>query len=211
MNAAPDTRALERALRRGAADADADAAELAVTLADRAEREGLADVGYGTVETPVGTMLLAGTERGLVRVVLPREDFDEVLADLAARVSPRLLEAPRRVDAARRELDEYFAGARREFDLDLDWRLITGSFRCNVLEATSAVPFGQAITYTEAAARAGNPRASRAAGNALGSNPIPVVIPCHRVVRTGGAIGGYGGGPEMKRFLLHHEGWLDKA
>jgi methylated-DNA-[protein]-cysteine S-methyltransferase len=204
-------RELERALREQARVDERDAVALSVATAERAESEGLADVAYGTVDTPLGTMLLAGTERGLVRVVLPRESFDDVLADLAARVSPRLLEAPRRVDAARRELDEYFAGGRREFDLDLDWRLITGSFRSNVLEAISAVPFGEAITYREAAVRAGNPRACRAAGNALGSNPIPVVIPCHRVVRTSGAIGGYGGGPEMKRYLLRHEGWLQET
>jgi methylated-DNA-[protein]-cysteine S-methyltransferase len=211
VSAAPDTRELERSLRAQAAADDDHAAALGRELAARAEREGLLDVAYATVDSPLGEMLVAGTDRGLVRVGLPRESFDDVLAELSARVSPRLLEAPGRVDGARREIDEYFDGRRHEFDLTLDWRLITGSFRCNVLEAISSVPFGEAITYSEAAARAGNPRAHRAAGNALGSNPLPLVIPCHRVVRTSGALGGYGGGIEMKRFLLRHEGWLDAA
>lgn len=205
-----ELRALERRLRESApATGEEEAAGAAARLVDRADSEGLVEVSYGTVDTPLGTMLLAGTDRGLVRVGLPRETFDDILADLSARVSPRVLELPRRVDDARRELDEYFAGGRRDFDLPLDRRLITGSFRCNVLEAISKVPYGEAITYGEVAARAGSPRAQRAAGNALGSNPIPVVIPCHRVVRAGGAVGGYGGGPEMKRYLLRHEGWLD--
>lgn len=208
MSTVPDTRELERALRESAVVGEAHVSRLAAATADRAEAEGLAEVAYGTLDTPLGTILLAGTDRGLVRVALPRDSFDTVLEDLAARISPRLVEAPRRVDEARRELDEYFAGERREFDLDLDWRLITGSFRCNVLETLTTVPFGEAITYVEAASRAGNPRAHRAAGNACGSNPITLVIPCHRVVRTSGAIGGYGGGPEMKEFLLRHEGWL---
>ncbi len=199
---------IERALRDAASVGEDDVARLAATVAQRADGEGILDVAYGTVETPMGPMLIAATERGLVRIALPRESFDGVLAGLAARVSPRLLELPARVDDARRELDEYFAGRRREFDLALDWQLIKAPFTCNVLEGVCRVPFGEAITYGQAAAIAGNPRASRAAGNALGSNPIPVVIPCHRVVRTGGAIGGYGGGPEMKRFLLEHEGWL---
>jgi len=211
VNAGPDTGGLERALRQAALADGVAAGKAAAGFAERADREGLVEVAYSTLDTPLGTMLLAETDRGLVRVGLPREAFEDVLTELADRVSPRLLERPARVDRARRELDQYFAGERRRFDLTLDWRLITGPFRCNVLEAISRVPFGEAITYGEAAARAGSPRAHRAAGNALGSNPIPVVIPCHRVVRAGGAIGGYGGGPEMKRFLLRHEGWLAPA
>jgi methylated-DNA-[protein]-cysteine S-methyltransferase len=201
---------LERALRAGGSASDADAAAAAARLVERADKAGLADIAYATVDTPVGSMLLAGTEKGLVRVALPRESFDEVLEDLSARVSPRLVELPRRVDEARREVEEYFEGSRQKFDLPTDWRLITGSFRCDVLEVLTKVPFGEAITYAEAAERAGSPRAHRAAGSACGSNPIPIVIPCHRVVRTGGEMGGYGGGVEMKRFLLKHEGWLDE-
>jgi len=200
---------LERALRAGAGAGEDEAAAAAARLVERADAAGLADVAYATVDTPLGSMLLAGTDRGLVRVGLPRETFDDVLEEISARVSPRLVELPRRVDEARREVEQYFEGSRREFELPLDWRLITGSFRCNVLEVLTKVPFGEAITYAEAAERAGSPRAHRAAGSACGSNPIPLVIPCHRVVRTGGEMGGYGGGVEMKRYLLKHEGWLD--
>ncbi len=200
---------LERSLRESARTSEDDVARATGRLLERADDAGLVEVAYSTVDTPLGEILVAGTDRGLVRVALPRESFDEVVDELAARISPRVVELPRRVDEARRELDQYFSGARREFELPLDMRLITGPFTCRLLEQMTTVPFGVAITYSEAAERAGSPRGSRAAGNALGSNPIPVVIPCHRVVRTGGAIGGYGGGPEMKRYLLRHEGWLD--
>ena len=151
---------------------------------------------------------MAATPKGLVRVALPNERIDEVLARLARDVSPRVLEFPARLDEARRELDEYFEGRRDRFELPLDWRLSHSGFYRRVLRATARVPFGEVITYSEAAKRAGSPRAVRAAGSALGSNPIPIVVPCHRVVRTGGAIGNYGGGPEMKRFLLQLEGAL---
>jgi methylated-DNA-[protein]-cysteine S-methyltransferase len=145
-----------------------------------------------------------------VRVGLPEETFDHVLDQLAAGVSPRVLEVPRRVDEARRELDEYFSGSRHEFDLRIDWRLVHGPFARKLLaKLPGRAPFGDAITYSQAAAMAGSPRAHRAAGNALGANPVPVIVPCHRVVRSGGDLGGYGGGPEMKRYLLRHEGWLD--
>jgi methylated-DNA-[protein]-cysteine S-methyltransferase len=146
-----------------------------------------------------------------VRVALPNERTDDVLARISALVSPRVMEAPARLDAVRRELDEYFAGRRRHFDVRLDWRLAQGDFARRVLRATARVPFGRTITYAQAATRAGNPRAQRAAGNALGHNPIPIVVPCHRVVRTGGQIGNYGGGPEMKRYLLGLEGALPGA
>lgn len=174
-------------------------------LAAEASEQGLLDVAYATVDTPVGEIVVAGTERGLVRLALPGESLDRVLDHLAADVSPRVLAYPRRLDEARRELDEYFEGKRQRFELPLDWRLSHPGFYRKVLRATAKVPFGEVITYTDAAKRAGSPRAVRAAGSALGSNPIPIVVPCHRVVRTGGAIGNYGGGPEMKRFLLEHE------
>ncbi len=206
----PELSSIERALRDQAPRvAEPEAERAAARLAERADEAGLVEVAYDTVDTPVGRMLVATTRRGLVRIGLPRQSFDELLEDLAAEVSPRLLELPRRTDDVRRELDEYFAGSRREFDLALDWRLVRGKFARRLLGNMTRVPYGEAITYTQAAARAGSPRGSRAAGNALGSNPIPVIVPCHRVVRTGGAIGGYGGGPEMKRFLLGHEGWLN--
>lgn len=177
-------------------------------LAARANQEGLVDVAYATVDTPLGTGLVAATPRGLVRVALPNEPVENVLAQLAEGVSPRVLEFPTRLDEARRELDEYFEGRRDRFELPLDWRLSHPGFYRRVLRATARVPFGEVITYGQAADRAGNPRAFRAAGTALGSNPIPIVVPCHRVIRAGGAIGNYGGGPQMKRFLLELEGAL---
>jgi methylated-DNA-[protein]-cysteine S-methyltransferase len=182
--------------------------EFVQRLAARANEEGLMDVAYATVDMPLGLGLVAATPKGLVRVALPNERVEEVLARLARDVSPRVLEFPARLDEARRELDEYFEGRRDRFELSLDWRLSHSGFYRRVLRATARVPFGEVITYSEAAKRAGSPRAVRAAGSALGSNPIPIVVPCHRVVRTGGAIGNYGGGPEMKRFLLQLEGAL---
>jgi len=175
-------------------------------LAAKANEEGLLDVAYATVDTPLGTGLVAATPKGLVRVALPNEEVENVLARLARDVSPRVLQFPGRLDEARRELDEYFEGRRSRFELPLDWRLSHPGFYRRVLRATARVPFGDVITYAEAAQRAGNPRAFRAAGTALGSNPIPIVVPCHRVIRAGGEIGNYGGGPEMKRFLLELEG-----
>jgi methylated-DNA-[protein]-cysteine S-methyltransferase len=171
----------------------------------RAEEEGLVDVAYAETDTPVGRLLVAATPRGLVRVSFPRESHDDVLSQLAERVSPRVLEAPGRLDEVRRELDQYFAGRRRRFDLPLDWSLTPSQFRRKVLERTVRVPYGETISYRDAAAGAGNERAVRAAGTALGANPIPIVVPCHRVLRTGGALGGYGGGLETKRFLLDLE------
>jgi methylated-DNA-[protein]-cysteine S-methyltransferase len=177
-------------------------------LAERAGAEGLLDVAYATADSPLGSLLLAATPRGLVR--LAYTDFrheDEVLEDLARRLSPRVLRAPSRLDEARRELDEYFAGRRSEFDLPIDWALTRG-FGGDVLRQTARIPFGSTSTYAEVATGAGSPRAVRAAGNALGANPIPVVVPCHRVLRTGGALGGYTGGVERKQFLLRLEGAL---
>jgi methylated-DNA-[protein]-cysteine S-methyltransferase len=179
--------------------------ELRRRLASAADSEGLVDVAYARIDSPIGELLLAATPRGLVRVGFPDEDEDVTLARLATRISPRVLERPERLDRARRELDQYFAGRRRGFDLELDWQL-TGGFRRRVLEATARIPFGETSTYTEMASAAGSPRAHRAAGSALGSNPLPVVVPCHRVLRLGGALGGYGGGLEVKEMLLRLEG-----
>jgi methylated-DNA-[protein]-cysteine S-methyltransferase len=186
-----------------AAPAGVDAA-----LAERAGAEGLLEVAYATADSPLGSLLLATTPRGIVR--LAYTDFrpeDEVLEDLAHRLSPRVLRVPGRLDDARRELDEYFAGRRSEFDLPIDWSLTRG-FGGEVLRQTARIPFGSTSTYAEVATGAGSPRAVRAAGNALGANPIPVVVPCHRVLRTGGALGGYTGGVERKQFLLRLEGAL---
>lgn len=175
-------------------------------LAERAAEEDLLDVAYTTADSPFGPLLLAATPRGLVKVSLPAYEPDEALEELAARISPRVLEAPARLDQALRELDLYFEGRLREFDLPLDWELTGSGFRRRVLEETAQIPYGRTSSYSEMAAMAGSPRAFRAAGSALGSNPIPIVVPCHRVLRSGGALGGYGGGLPMKEALLKLEG-----
>ena len=183
-------------------------------LTERAAEEGLLDVAYTTTDSPFGPLLLATTPRGLVRVGLPSQDADELLVDLATRVSPRVLEAPAQLDQARRELDLYFDGKLTDFDLPLDWQL-SKDFRRRVLRAIARIPYGQTRNYTQMAKSAGNERAVRAAGTACGSNPIPLVVPCHRVLRTGGALGGYGGGLPMKQGLLqargHPRDWVELA
>jgi methylated-DNA-[protein]-cysteine S-methyltransferase len=173
-------------------------------LRRRIAAEGLADVTYASVDSPFGPLLAAATKRGLVRLAFPEEDVDDVLARVASRVSPRIVAAHGELDDARRELEEYFEGHRRRFELPLDWTLV-GPFGRRVLHATAEIPYGGVLSYADVAAEAGSPRGSRAAGNALGSNPIPIVVPCHRVLRSGGALGGYGGGLERKRFLLELE------
>ncbi|HEX3432959.1 MAG TPA: methylated-DNA--[protein]-cysteine S-methyltransferase [Solirubrobacteraceae bacterium] len=197
---------LERLLRAqdSRADDTSAAAAAALRLSERASRDGLADISYASVDSPFGPLLLAVTGRGLARLAFPEEGVDGVLDKLAARISPRIVEAAAPLDAARRELDEYFAGRRDSFDLALDWTLVAPFARL-VLGATARIPYGGVLTYSEVAAKAGSPRGSRAAGNALGANPIPIVVPCHRVLRRGGALGGYAGGLERKRFLLELE------
>jgi methylated-DNA-[protein]-cysteine S-methyltransferase len=169
-----------------------------------------ADVSYAVLDSPVGTLVAAATPRGLVCLSYEDHDggVDAVLDRLAAKLSPRILEAPARLDAVRRELDEYFEHRRTTFDLDIDWALVS-PFGRRVLSATAAIPFGEVSTYGRVAAQAGNAKASRAAGNALGSNPVPIVLPCHRVLHTGGkGIGNYTGGVHRKEALLRLEGVL---
>lgn len=178
-----------------------DLAGLRSRLAAAADRDGLLDVAYRTIDSPMGTLLLAATTEGLVRVAFEREDHDAVLARLAADVSPRILEAPARLDAAADQLDEYFAGRRRRFDVPLDLRLASG-FRRAVLDHLPEIPFGRTASYAAVAAAAGNPKAVRAVGTACARNPLPLVVPCHRVVRSDGAIGQYLGGVEAKQALL---------
>ena len=202
-----ETMELKRAAKAATGEGP-DPAELSAQLAARAEREGLLDVAYCEVDSPVGPLLAVATDEGLVQLGYPNQPREAMLENLAARISPRLLEAPARLDPVRRELDEYFAGRRREFDLALDWRLTSG-FRRRVLAETARIPFGETRSYTEMAASAGSPRAHRAAGSALGGNPIPIVVPCHRVLRSGGALGGYGGGLDVKVKLLELEGVLN--
>lgn len=171
-------------------------------LAAAAAAEGVLDVAYRTLDTPVGPLLLAGTELGLVRVAYAAENHDSVLQSLADRLSPRILDAPARLDPVAAELDEYFAGRRRTFDLPLDWRLSAG-FRATVLHHLAAdLAYGQTATYAAVARLAGHPKAVRAVGTACATNPLPVVVPCHRVVRSDGSMGGYLGGVEAKRALL---------
>ena len=198
------TTELEQALER-VGPVDASAAQ--ERFLRRAIEEGLVDVAYSPVDSPVGELVAAVTPRGLVRLAYEDGRGDAVLSELAARVSPRVIEAPARLDDVRRQLDEYFEGRRHTFALGIDWTLARG-FTRRVLQSTAKVPFGELATYREVASGAGNAAAVRAAGNALGSNPIPIVVPCHRVVRTGGALGGYTGGVERKEYLLSLEGAL---
>ncbi len=177
------------------------------SLARRAAEDGLLDVAYGTVDSPLGELTAFVTRRGLVRLSYPGEPLEDQLRELAAVVSPRVLESPERTDEVRRQLDAYFAGTRRQFQIPVDWRLLRG-FRAEVLRATARIPFGAVSTYREIATAAGSPNAYRAAGNALGSNPIPIVVPCHRVLHAGGGLGGYTGGLDRKRHLLRLEGVL---
>jgi methylated-DNA-[protein]-cysteine S-methyltransferase len=167
----------------------------------RAEAKGLIDVAMTTMDSPIGTLLLMCTPKGLVRIAYEDENRDDIFGEVAERLSPRILEAPRRLDPVRRELDRYFSGRLRDFDLPIDWTL-TGQFARRVLRRTARIPYGSVASYGDVAVEVGTPRGARAVGNALGSNPIPVVVPCHRVVRTGGSIGGYGGGLPRKRWLL---------
>jgi methylated-DNA-[protein]-cysteine S-methyltransferase len=173
-------------------------------LRERASAEGLLDVAYATADSPFGTLLLARTPQGLVRLALPNEDVEATLADLAERISPRVLEAPAELDEERRELDDYFQGRRQGFDLPIDWQLSHG-FLLRARHGIAAIPYGETRTYTDLAREAGNERAVRAAGSACSRNPIPLVVPCHRVVRSDGTPGLYAGGVAMKKKLLEME------
>lgn len=181
--------------------APAELARLHERLAGSAENAQLLDVAYRTVDSPVGCLLLAGTEQGLVRVAFASEDHDHVLSDLSGRVSPRVLRAPRRLEPAARQLDQYFAGERFGFDLPLDLRLSRG-FRQSVLLHLREIGYGRTESYTQVAVATGHPRAVRAVGSACATNPLPIVVPCHRVLRSDGALGGYLGGLLAKSALL---------
>ena len=198
---------IEDTLRHGPAGLDVAAAVRRAT--ERAQAEGAVDITYAELESPLGPLVAATTDHGLVR--LAYRDFngglDVVLSGLADRVSPRIVEAPSKLDGLRRELDEYFAGTRRDFDVPIDWSLSRG-FTQRILQAIWAIPYGETSNYLGVATAAGNPKATRAAGNACGANPIPIVVPCHRVLRTGGGLGGYTGGTEKKETLLTLEGVL---
>jgi methylated-DNA-[protein]-cysteine S-methyltransferase len=180
--------------------------ELDRRFRDAAAREGLVDVAYALHETPLGTLLLAGTERGLCRIVYDAEPEQE-LELLARAFGLRVLRSPVRVDAARRQLDEYFERQRQGFDLSLDLRLLA-DFNRRVLDELARVPYGEVVTYGELATRAARPRAARAVGTVMNRNPLPIVLPCHRVIGANGKLVGYGGGLERKEALLRLEGAL---
>ena len=173
-------------------------------LAEKASEAQLLDLAYRRVDSPVGPLLLVATERGLVRVAFASQGHDRVLDQLAATISPRVLEAPRRLDPAARELEEYFAGTRHDFDLPLDLTT-TGEFRRTVQLLLPTIGYGHTVSYAELAALAGRPAAVRAVGTACATNPLPVVVPCHRVLRGDGSLGGYLGGLDAKRTLLDLE------
>ncbi len=201
---------LEQQLRDAPrADPFLDRGRLAAALARRASDARLLDVAYASIDSPLGELTVFVTPRGLLRVAYDTEAGEMVMAEVAERVSPRILRATARTDEARRQLDGYFAMSRRRFDLPIDWSLVRG-FAGDVLRQTAGIPFGTVRSYGQVAAQAGSPRAARAAGNALGSNPIPIVVPCHRVLHAGGGLGGYSGGIERKRFLLALEGSLPR-
>ncbi|WP_125612397.1 methylated-DNA--[protein]-cysteine S-methyltransferase [Specibacter cremeus] len=187
-----------------AAGEDASLHRLRALLGAAAGAQGLVDVAYRVVDSPVGPLLLAGTEAGLVRVAFEREGHDDVLEFLSAAISPRVLAEPARLDPAARELDEYFAGRRQVFDLPLDFRLATG-FRREVLAHLPEIGYGHTASYAGVAALTSSPRAVRAVGTACARNPLPLVVPCHRVVRADGSPGGYVGGADAKSLLLRFE------
>ena len=187
-----------------APDESATLARLHTSLERRGQAEGLIDVAYTTVDTPVGTLLIAATNIGLVRVAYDIEGHDAVLAKLADAVSPRILRAPARLDAVARQLDAYFAKRRTSFRLPIDLRLADG-FRRVVVQYLPEIGYGHRQTYTQVARAVGNPRAVRAVGSACAHNPLPIVYPCHRVVRSDGSTGQYVGGAAAKSTLLEIE------
>lgn len=202
--AAEDGRFLDRLAQLEEPNLEESSERLKQHLAEDARSAGLLDVGYRTVASPIGDLLLAATHRGLVRVAFAREGHDAVLGRLAELISPRILRAPSMVDEVSRQLEEYFAGGRTEFEVDLDLRLAAG-FRRSVLTHLPRIAYGNTQSYSTVAAALGSPRAVRAVGSACATNPLPVVVPCHRVVRSDGSLGGYAGGLEAKHSLLDLE------
>jgi methylated-DNA-[protein]-cysteine S-methyltransferase len=193
---------LESALRSAIWETPSGAKEkLAVAASDLR----LADVAFAPIDSPLGPLVAAVTRRGLVRLSYAYEGADDVLEELARRISPRIVESTDKLAGLRKELDEYFDRRRTAFSFPIDWTMTTVGFTRKVLQATARVPYGAVTTYRDVARRAGSERAARAAGNALGSNPIPIVVPCHRVVHSGGGLGGYTGGLDKKKFLLDLE------
>lgn len=183
---------------------DREIERLSTRLGAAADSAGLLDVAYTEVDSPVGALILAATERGLVKVAFDSTPLDQVLDELAAAIGTRVMRAPSRFADAARQLGEYFSGSRRDFALPLDWRLTSG-FRLDVQRYLPQITYGSTASYAEVAQGVGNPRAVRAVGTACAKNPLPIVVPCHRVVRSDGTLGNYAGGPEIKRELLELE------
>lgn len=180
-------------------------ARLHDALVRRAEADATLDIGYRTIDSPLGVLLLAATPRGLVRVAYEREGLDEVLQALAERISPRILRSARRLDEPAREIDEFLTGRRHGFDLPLD-RSLSHGFRGQVHHHLGGIPYGHVVSYKDVATQLGSPRAVRAVGTACATNPLPIVVPCHRVLRSDGSLGGYVGGLAAKTTLLTLEG-----
>lgn len=196
---------LETALASGAGKVPDEWERIRTDFTEQARTKGLIDVAYEIHETPFGPLVVAATGAGLVRVALSVENEDLVLEDLAQRISARILKSNRpQITKARTQLDQYFDGKRKKFRLKLDWQLSHG-FRREVLTATNQIPYGQTSSYTEVAVEAGSPKAVRAAGSALATNPLPIVVPCHRVMKSDGQVGSYLGGSSMKKELLEME------
>lgn len=201
-----DADAVTAALRTMTVGAAAGSRRAAGRIADAADAAGLVDIAYGTVDTPIGALLVAVSRRGLMRVAF-EEEIDDTVIELSDDTTLRVLRSARGTDEVRHQIDDYFGGRRRAFDVGVDWSELHG-FTRKVLRETTRIPFGSVLTYRQVAGRAGNSRAMRAAGNALHANPVPIVVPCHRVIRTGGGLGGYGGRLDRKEALLRMEGAL---
>lgn len=199
----PEPAALAAALS-AAPDDEAELAHLSERLAVTAHDEGLLDVAHRTVDSPYGSLLVATTPVGVVRIAFEREGHDAALAQLAAAISPRILQSAQRTDEVARQLDDYFAGRRRSFEVAVDLRLVQG-FRRRVVEQLADIPYGVTESYAQVAARSGSPGAVRAVGSACSHNPVPILLPCHRVVRSDGSIGQYLGGTDVKAALLELE------
>jgi len=196
---------LESVLSPGKGATPADWARIRAEFASKARKRGLIDISYEMHDSPFGPLLIGATTQGLVRVGLSTETQEAILNDLAKRISPKILSGSRpQIKLARKQLDQYFSGKRKEFKLDLDWQLTHG-FRRQVLDVTDAIPYGETRSYREVATQAGSPKAVRAAGSALAHNPLPIVVPCHRVLKTDGHVGNYLGGTPMKEQLLEME------
>jgi len=176
---------------------------LSTALGERAWEAGVVDLGWGVLDTPVGPLGLVVSPEGLVQLTFSA--VEGALETLSEKLSARIMRLPNSADPVSQQLMEYFAGERRAFDLAIDWRLVRG-FRAEVLRELRSVPYGTTVSYQDLAIRVGNPRAVRAVGSAMAANPVPIVLPCHRVLRSGGGLGGYGGGLDAKRYLLRLEG-----